>query len=195
MSNIKYTNHLKYFKFIGIIMGLAIFHTQYLSIPFTLLFYKKLLNKPLEFSDLKFIDPEFYKNIIWLKNNSVQGLCLTFETDIKDSNGYQKYIELKPNGANIDVTDSNKNEYINLVVEYKLNNTSDQEQFKAIKQGFYEIIPYEINSLLNEYDLKFLLSGINEIDVNDWKNNTDYEGYTENSITVINFWKVVFFFF
>ena len=49
-------------------MGLAIFHKQYLSLNFTLLFYKRLLNKPLEFLDLEFIiDPEVYKNIKWLQ--------------------------------------------------------------------------------------------------------------------------------
>ena len=32
--------------------------------------------------------------------------------DIEDSFGNRKTIELKPNGANIDVTDANKNEYI-----------------------------------------------------------------------------------
>jgi len=47
-------------------MGLAIFHKQYLSVNFTFLFYKKLLNKTLDFSDMKFIDPEIYKNIRWL---------------------------------------------------------------------------------------------------------------------------------
>ena len=39
---------MNYFKFIGRILGLAIYHRQYLTINFTLLFYKKLLNKPLE---------------------------------------------------------------------------------------------------------------------------------------------------
>jgi len=59
---------LNYFKFIGRIIGLAILHEQYLPINFTFLFYKKLLNKPLEFSDLEFIiDPEVYKNIKWLQ--------------------------------------------------------------------------------------------------------------------------------
>jgi len=58
--------HLNYFKFIGRIMGLAIFHKQYLSVNFTFLFYKKLLNKPLEISDMKLVDPELYKNIKWL---------------------------------------------------------------------------------------------------------------------------------
>jgi len=66
MSSIN-PEHLNYFKFIGRIMGLTIYHRQYLSVDFTILFYKKLLNKPLEFSDMKFIDPEIYKNINWLR--------------------------------------------------------------------------------------------------------------------------------
>jgi len=39
--------------------------------------------------------------------------------------------------------------------------------------------------------LKYLLVGVNEIDVDDWENNTDYEGYNKNDITIINFWKCV----
>ncbi len=66
MSSIN-PKHLNYFRFIGRIMGLAIYNKQYLSVNFTLLFYKKLLNKPLEFSDMEFIDPEVYKNIKWLQ--------------------------------------------------------------------------------------------------------------------------------
>jgi len=65
MSSIN-PEHLNYFRFIGRIMGLAILHKQYLPVNFSFLFYKKLLNKPLGFSDMEFIDPEIYKNIKWL---------------------------------------------------------------------------------------------------------------------------------
>jgi len=41
-----------------------------------------------------------------------------------------------------------------LVIENKLNNTDDKEQFNALKQGFYEIIPQNINSIFDEIDLK-----------------------------------------
>jgi len=41
-----------------------------------------------------------------------------------------------------------------LVVENKFKNSDDQEQLNALKQGFYEIIPQNINSLLDEIDLK-----------------------------------------
>jgi len=60
-------NHLEYFKFVGRIMGLAILHKQYLSINFSLMFYKRLLEKTLSFADLEFIDPEIYKSINWIK--------------------------------------------------------------------------------------------------------------------------------
>ena len=39
-----------------------------------------------------------------------------------------------------------------MVIKYKLN--SDKEQFNALKQGFYEIIPEKINTILDEVDLK-----------------------------------------
>ncbi|ORX83736.1 HECT-domain-containing protein [Anaeromyces robustus] len=183
-------NHLYYFKFIGRMIGLAIFHKQYFSVYFNILLCKKILNKKLEFSDLKYIDSQMFENLNNLKNNDgAENLSLTFAMDIENSFGEHKTIELKPNGENIDVNDSNKNEYIELVAKHKLNNTN--EQIDYLKQGFYEIIPYNINSLLDEVDLRFLISGISKIDVNDWEKNTNYEGYTKNDITIINFWKCV----
>jgi len=45
-------------------------------------------------------------------NDGAELLYLNFTLDIEDSFGNHKTIELKPDGTNIDVTDSNKNEYI-----------------------------------------------------------------------------------
>jgi len=44
--------------------------------------------------------------------NGVEYLYLTFSINSKDRFGNLKTLELKPNGSNIEVTDSNKNEYI-----------------------------------------------------------------------------------
>ena len=43
-----------------------------------------------------------------------------------------------------------------MVIENKLNNTNDNEQLNALKQGFYEIIPQDINLLLDDVDLKVI---------------------------------------
>jgi len=191
-SSIADHNHLQYFRFIGRIIGLAIFNKQYLPVSFTLPLYKRLLNKSLEFSDLEYVDRQLFKNLQQLRDkNGAEYLYLTFSMDVEDCFGNHKTIDLKPNGAYIDVTDFNKNEYINLIVEEKLKNTNDKEQLDALKQGFYEIIPQNINLILDEIDLKFLISGISMIDIDDWENNTDYEGYKKDDITIINFWKCV----
>jgi len=184
--------HLRYFKFIGRIMGLAIFNMKYFPLPFTILFYKRLIGKKPRFSDLQLIDYELYKNLNWLKeNDNVEDLGLYFSIEEEDCFNNRNIIELKPNGANIEVTDENKFEYISLVAKHKLCNTNDEKQFNAIKEGFYEIIPYKITEFLNELDLKYLISGVNEINVEDWKKNTRYEGYTIHDPTIINFWKCV----
>ncbi|ORX67732.1 HECT-domain-containing protein [Anaeromyces robustus] len=187
-SGIVEENHLRYFRFIGRIMGLALRQHQYLPIEFSYIFYKQLLNKTLCFKDLIFIDFDLYKQLNWLKDNEVEGLSLTFRIDEKDCFDNQSYVELIPNGSNIAVTDENKNEYINLVIQYKLDNTNVMDQFDALRKGFYELIPPTLISTFNEFDLKFLLTGNNEIDIEDWQNNTDYEGYHENDITVTYFW-------
>jgi len=58
----------------------------------------------------------FKKNFIYIynnrENNGAENLGLDFTLNIEDCFGNRKTIELKPNGATIDVTDSNKFEYI-----------------------------------------------------------------------------------
>jgi len=67
LSSMVEPNYLQYYRFIGRIIGLAIFNKQCLSISFMLLLYKRLLNKSLVFSDLEYVDPELYKNLKYLK--------------------------------------------------------------------------------------------------------------------------------
>ncbi len=60
-------NHLYYFRFIGRIIGLAIFNKQFLPITFIIPLYKRLLNKPLEYSDLEYVDPQLFRNLQQIK--------------------------------------------------------------------------------------------------------------------------------
>jgi len=50
--------------------------------------------------------------MIFRNVHEVENLNLTFSKDVKDCFGNRKTIELKPDGAKINVTDSNKDEYI-----------------------------------------------------------------------------------
>jgi len=53
--------------------------------------------------------------INYREHNGAENLGLDFTLNMEDCFGNHKIIELKPNGASIDVTDSNKNEYIEYI--------------------------------------------------------------------------------
>jgi len=67
ISSVVEPNYLQYYRFIGRVIGLAILNKQHIPISFIFLIYKRLLNKPLVFSDLEYVDSELYRNLQYLK--------------------------------------------------------------------------------------------------------------------------------
>ena len=59
-------DHLVYFKFIGRVLGLAVFHHRFLDANFVPGFYKMVLNKKINLKDLKAVDYELYKGLTWM---------------------------------------------------------------------------------------------------------------------------------
>ena len=59
--------HLNYFKFIGRVMGLAIFHRRFLDAFFTPSFYKMILGKKIHLSDMESIDAEYFRSLTWMQ--------------------------------------------------------------------------------------------------------------------------------
>jgi E3 ubiquitin-protein ligase HUWE1 len=97
---------------------------------------------------------------------------------------------LKPDGRNIPVTDANKHEYVKLIVENRLT-TAIKDQLNAFLSGFHEIVPLNLVTIFNEKELELLISGVPDIDIDDWKNNTEYRGYSASSPQVQWFWRAV----
>jgi E3 ubiquitin-protein ligase NEDD4 len=58
--------HLDYFKFIGRVLGLAVFHHRFLDAYFVPGFYKMVLNKKVNLKDLEAVDYELYKGLTWM---------------------------------------------------------------------------------------------------------------------------------
>ena len=76
--------------------------------------------------------------------------------------------ELKPGGAKIPVTDENKDEYIQLVIQWRFVSRV-KDQMEAFKQGFSELVPLQLLKIFDEGELELLMCGIGAIDVKDWK--------------------------
>ncbi|CAN9393403.1 unnamed protein product [Alternaria alternata] len=182
--------HLNYFKFIGRVVGLAIFHRRFLDAFFIGAFYKMILRKKVALQDMEGVDADFHRNLEWMLNNDItDALELTFATD-DERFGETVSIELKPGGDNIEVTNENKHEYVELITEWRIQKRVE-EQFQAFITGFHELIPADLVNVFDERELELLIGGIADIDVDDWKKHTDYRGYTENDEVIQNFWKCI----
>lgn len=57
--------HLRYFKFIGRVVGLAIFHQRFLDAFFVTAFYKMILGKTISLKDMESIDADLYRSLNW----------------------------------------------------------------------------------------------------------------------------------
>jgi len=181
-------DHLSYFQFTGRIIGMGIFHEQPLDIHFSRFFYKLILNSPLEIDDLIHMDPEYHTHLKWLLDNDINDkeleLFFTYDCQLF---GKLEQIELKPNGFKIPVTDENKEEYVRLTTEYRMRRAI-QTQIEYFQQGLFEIIPKNWLSIFNHYEIELLISGLPQINLEDWKKNTEYVSYDENSPQIIWFW-------
>ncbi|XP_017018362.1 E3 ubiquitin-protein ligase Nedd-4 isoform X13 [Drosophila kikkawai] len=182
--------HLSYFKFIGRIAGMAVYHGKLLDAFFIRPFYKMMLQKPIDLKDMESVDTEYYNSLMWIKENDPRILELTFCLD-EDVFGQKSQHELKPGGANIDVTNDNKDEYIKLVIEWRFV-ARVKEQMSAFLDGFGSIIPLNLIKIFDEHELELLMCGIQNIDVRDWRENTLYKGdYHMNHIIIQWFWRAV----
>uniref|UniRef100_A0A3P8QM84 E3 ubiquitin-protein ligase n=1 Tax=Astatotilapia calliptera TaxID=8154 RepID=A0A3P8QM84_ASTCA len=184
-------DHLKYFKFIGRFIAMALFHGKFIDTGFSLPFYKRILNKPLGLKDLESIDPEFYNSLIWIKDNNIEecGLEMFFSVD-KEILGEVTTHELKPDGGNILVTEENKEEYIRLVAEWRLSR-GVEEQTQAFFEGFNEVLPQQYLQYFDARELEVMLCGMQEIDLVDWQRNAIYRHYARTSKQIMWFWQFV----
>ncbi|KAG9321027.1 hypothetical protein KVV02_004988 [Mortierella alpina] len=185
------SEHLNYFKFIGRVVGLAIFHRRLLDAFFIVSFYKMILKKKVTLADLESVDADVYRNLNWLLDDdtAAETLDTTFSTN-DERFGEIVTIDLKEGGRDIEVTEENKKEYVELMTEWRITRRVE-EQFKAFAEGFHQLIPQELVTVFDERELELLMGGISEIDCDDWKKHTDYRGYTEQDEVVQWFWKCI----
>ncbi|XP_054435820.1 NEDD4-like E3 ubiquitin-protein ligase WWP1 [Pteronotus mesoamericanus] len=184
-------DHLSYFCFIGRFIAMALFNEKFIDTGFSLPFYKRMLSKKLTIKDLESIDTEFYNSLIWIRDNNIEecGLEIYFSVDMEILGKIISH-DLKLGGANILVTEDNKDEYIGLMSEWRFSR-GVQEQTKAFLDGFNEVVPLQWLQYFDEKELEVMLCGMQEVDLADWQRNTVYRHYTRNSKQVIWFWQFV----
>ncbi|XP_071386404.1 E3 ubiquitin-protein ligase HECW1-like [Centroberyx affinis] len=184
-------NHLEWFRFSGRILGLALIHQYLLDAFFTRPFYKALLRLPTDLSDLEYLDEEFHQSLQWMKDNDITDILdLTFTVN-EEVFGQVTERELKSGGSNLQVTEKNKKDYIERMAKWRVERGVVQ-QTEALVRGFYEVVDSRLVSVFDARELELVIAGTAEIDLNDWRSNTEYRGgYHDGHIVMRWFWATV----
>jgi ubiquitin-protein ligase E3 C len=192
-ASLLHDNSLELYEFLGRVLGKAMFEGIVVNPNFTFFFLRKLLGKTNTLSDLPTLDPELYKNLMFLKNyqGEVDDLALAF-TAIDTALGTHKEVPLIPNGENIPVTNENKLRYIYMVAHYRLN-VKLRPQCNAFIHGMRDVIPVSWLGLFSENELQSVISGINKtINIDELQQHAKYVGgYSSLSPAIRTLWDVL----
>ncbi|KAA0170749.1 hypothetical protein FNF28_01291 [Cafeteria roenbergensis] len=179
---------VSFFRFSGRVVGKALLDGQLVDAHFTRSFYKHILGAPIAYHDLEDMDPEFYRSLRQVLEMDIDEayLGLVFAAD---EQGLDKVhtVPLVPGGEDIDVTEANKMEYVQLVAQHRMT-SSILEQSRAFLRGFFEVVPRDLVSIFTESELELIICGLPTIDLDDLRANTVYQGFRPTDQVIRWFW-------
>jgi len=132
------------FELIGTLLAIAIYNSVHLDLRFPKLVYKKLLGEPVKLEDIEEFEPQLYttiRNISNMSPDEVGSLGLDFCISY-DYFGAEMTHELKENGSKIELSAENRDEYVDLYLDW-IANKSVEKQFTPFYNGFYKVISKE----------------------------------------------------
>jgi len=184
---------LRLFRFAGRFLGKAFIDGVMLGAHLSGVLYKQLLHVPITLEDVLAVDSQVHNSLQWMLENEISGLLFeTFSVEVVDKQtGNKVNHPLVPGGADIEVTDENKADYVEARVRW-MTRHQIEPQLKEFAKGFWEVVPPELISVLDFQELEMAMCGLPEFDLEDWKANMRYGNPYHAEHQVIQwFWEAV----
>ena len=150
----------------------------------------KLITKnQITLEDIKYFNLDLYQRLKYVNDNKVLNNKQLESVRFIWNTGTNQEIELVQGGRNIFLNDQNKNIFINKVI-YVEAIMPYEEQIKYIQKGLFSILGDGIQGVFTEEEMNFIISGQDDIDLRDLKENVIYKGeYNENHPVIKMFWE------
>jgi hypothetical protein len=175
-------DHLIYFRFLGRVLGKALFEGQIVSGHMVQYLYKYLLGWPITFDDLEAVDQDLYANLkklLDMNPDDIEYMCLDFTTT-QNLLGESVQISLVPNGEDKAVTGENLSVYLEMYFKYLMLERIKPQVIELLL-GFYDVIPEPLLTVFDYQEIELMMCGLPTIDIDDWKKHTKYTGLFENT--------------
>ncbi|OQR95979.1 HECT E3 ubiquitin ligase [Thraustotheca clavata] len=180
--------HLKLFRFLGKFIAKAIFDRHVLALPIAPIIFKHIVGNPITDADLTKMDPQFAKSMEWILEHDVTDVIYeTFSIERAD----KTIIDLKENGRDIDVSEVNKLEYVQLMKQWRTE-YAVRSQLDAVLTGLHTLIPPSGLHSFTWDELQLLVNGNPVIDVDQIRASAIFQGgYDANAQVVLWLWQAL----
>lgn len=187
---------LQYLRFLGMVVGKCLYESVLIDVafaPFFLANWKVGCTAQSSIGNLSLLDTELFASLsklLTMTAGEIEALDLSFVINEQVGSDVLQYDLAPPSGEVTPVTKSNRLQYVHLIANFKLKQSLNI-QTKYFLEGLFELIDAQWLSMFDPLELQMLISGVNDIDVQDWKQNVHYGGYYDDDVTVNLFWEVV----
>ncbi|XP_042200055.1 probable E3 ubiquitin-protein ligase HERC1 [Callorhinchus milii] len=187
--------HHMQFKFLGILMGVAIRTKKPLDLHLAPMVWKQLCCIPLSLEDLEEVDLLYVQTLNSILHIEDSGISeenfhemIPLDSFVGQS-ADGKMVPIIPGGNSIPLTFSNRKEYVERAVEYRL--CEIDRQVAAVREGMSWIVPVPLLSLLTAKQLEQMVCGMPEISVEVLKKVVRYREVDEQHQLVQWFWQTL----
>lgn len=182
-------------RFLGRLMGVCLLRGDVLPLNLSRVFWKGLLDDPLELEDLQAVDIAAAHTVEQLRDleeamideelyeECFETLC--FETE---DSAHQK-CPLIPGGGARHVSFHDAPHFAELLLEFRL--AESKRQLAVVRAGLTEVVDIGSLYLWAGRTLEERVVGVSKVDVEQLKRHTTIEGYRQDSEMVARFWRVL----
>lgn len=140
--------------------------------------YKHILGWPITFEDIKDQDEAVFESLLKMtKMENVSDMSIDF-TITEERNGRKMVEELVKQGSAQDVNNENLADFLKAFLRYRTF-TRTLPQLAELLLGFFDVVPEPALTIFDANELELILCGFPEINLTDWKDNTEYKGVFE----------------
>ncbi|XP_026209987.1 probable E3 ubiquitin-protein ligase HERC1 isoform X7 [Anabas testudineus] len=186
-------DHMVQFRFLGILMAVAIRTKKPLDLHLAPWVWKQLCAMPLGGPDLEEVDVLTYRTlqgILHLENSGITEdnfhVMIPLDSFMAHS-ADGRLVPVIPGGQNISLTFANRTEYVERALDYRLHEMDSQ--VAAVREGMSTIIPVPLLSLLTAQQLEQLVCGLPEVSVEMLKKLVRYRDITDSHQLIGWFWQ------
>ncbi|XP_038055580.1 E3 ubiquitin-protein ligase HERC2-like [Patiria miniata] len=182
----KSPTHQNMFRFLGILIGIAIRTGSPLSLSLAEPVWKQLAGMPLTVTDLTEVDKDYMPGLICIRDMEPEAF-LSMDMSFSTPSATGMDVPLSTKHAHI--TLENRNEYVRAALNYRLHEFDEQVQW--VREGMARVIPVPLLSLFTGSELDTMVCGSPDIPLHLLKSVATYKGIDAAAPLVQWFWEVM----